>query len=202
MTPTETVAYVRYLKAVFPQQAFDEYTSDAWHDVIGHLDLADARHAAVSVAWRQPFVSPSEIIAEAERKQRSHPYTRTAAEAIGQSNLRELTAAAVPPTDEYRTALAEMKQKQRERNESLYITDRVTARRAQDWIDYKLTGKLPPNLPELGGPVPSRFVILPDDPPELVMHLRGQAAASNGSDGSSDEYPPPPEPPADGDGAR
>lgn len=195
MTPTETVAYTRYLKAVFPQQAFDEYTADAWHDVLGHLSLEDARHAAVSVAWRQPFVSPSEIVAEVERKNRQHPSSRTVAEAIGQSSLRELTAAPpTPPTAEYLDAKAEMDAKAKARNEALYITDRQTARRAADWLDYKLSGKLPPDTPPLGSPVPSRFVILPDDPPELRAHLRAMAAAENGTEGN-DECPPPPEGP-------
>lgn len=64
MTPTEMVMLTRYIKALCPQQQIDEYTADAWHDVLGHLDLADARHAAVAVARRQPFIAPSEIIGE------------------------------------------------------------------------------------------------------------------------------------------
>jgi hypothetical protein len=195
MTREETVQLVAYISEACPQQAMGEFTPDVWHDFLGHLSLDNARHAAMSVIWRQPFVSPSEIIAEAERKRREHPSSRTVAEAIGQSSLRQLTAApASPPTDEYKSARAEMEAKQRERNEALYVADRTTARRAQDWIDYKLSGKLPPNTPPLGGPVPSQFVILPDDPPELVMHLRRQAAAASVGE-RDDEYPPPPDEP-------
>lgn len=71
MTPNETVMLARYVKALCPQQKFDEYTPDAWHDVLADYALADARPAAAAVARRQPFVSPSEIIDEI-RKQRDH----------------------------------------------------------------------------------------------------------------------------------
>lgn len=64
MTPDETVVLARYVRALCPQQKFDEYTPDAWHDVIGEYSLASARSAAAAVARRQPFVSPAEIIDE------------------------------------------------------------------------------------------------------------------------------------------
>ncbi|MFE6482421.1 hypothetical protein ACFVGN_05700 [Streptomyces sp. NPDC057757] len=64
MTPDETVILARYVRALCPQQKFDEYTPDAWHDVIGEYSLASARAAAATVARRQPFVSPAEIIDE------------------------------------------------------------------------------------------------------------------------------------------
>lgn len=67
MTPDETVILTRYLRALCPQQRFDEYTPDAWHDVLSPYDLGDARQAAAAVAGRQPFVSPAEIIAEVRR---------------------------------------------------------------------------------------------------------------------------------------
>ncbi|MFD0384643.1 hypothetical protein ACFQ2B_27690 [Streptomyces stramineus] len=69
MTPDETVVLARYVRALCPQQKFDEYTPDAWHDVLGGYPLAAARAAAAAVAGRQPFVSPAEIIDEI-RKQR------------------------------------------------------------------------------------------------------------------------------------
>lgn len=71
MTPDETVILARYVRALCPQQKFDEYTPDAWHDVLADYALADARPAAAAVARRQPFVSPSEIIDEI-RKQRDN----------------------------------------------------------------------------------------------------------------------------------
>lgn len=64
MNPTEAVMLVRYVEACCPQQKFDEYSPDAWHDLLGDLALGDCRAAARAVAQRQPFVSPSEIRAE------------------------------------------------------------------------------------------------------------------------------------------
>lgn len=67
MTPTETVILTRYVRACCPQQAIDEATPDAWHDLLGDLDLADCRAAVAAVAKRQPFVAPAEIRAEVRR---------------------------------------------------------------------------------------------------------------------------------------
>jgi hypothetical protein len=67
MSPDETVVLARYVRALCPQQKFDEYTPDAWHDVLGGYPLTDARAAAATVARRQPFVAPSEIITEIRR---------------------------------------------------------------------------------------------------------------------------------------
>ncbi|MFE3326847.1 hypothetical protein [Streptomyces sp. NPDC059176] len=64
MTPDETVVLARYVRALCPQQKFDEYTPDAWHDVLGEYRLDEARAAAARVAKKQPFVSPAEIIDE------------------------------------------------------------------------------------------------------------------------------------------
>src|SRR5690606_24391653 len=61
MTPDETFILARYFRALFPQHKFDEYTPDAWHDVLGDIPLDAARAAAATVARRQPFVSPAEI---------------------------------------------------------------------------------------------------------------------------------------------
>ena len=72
MNRQEAVALTRYVKACCPQQAIDEYTPNAWHDLLGDLDLAVCRQAAARVARRQPFVAPAEIRAEvrSERQQR------------------------------------------------------------------------------------------------------------------------------------
>lgn len=67
MTPEEAVVLTRYVKALCPQQKFDEFTPDAWHDVLAAWPMAEARAAAASVAGRQPFVSPAEIIGEIRR---------------------------------------------------------------------------------------------------------------------------------------
>ncbi|WP_431999284.1 zinc finger domain-containing protein [Streptomyces sioyaensis] len=63
MTPDQTVVLARYVRALCPQQRFDEYTPDAWHDVLGAYPLDEARAAAAHCASVRPFVSPSEIIA-------------------------------------------------------------------------------------------------------------------------------------------
>lgn len=64
MNPKEAVLLTRYVRALCPQQKFDEYTADAWFDVLGDWPLATAQEAAAAVARKQPFVSPAEIIAE------------------------------------------------------------------------------------------------------------------------------------------
>ena len=67
MTPREAIILVRYVKACCPQQAIDEYTPDAWHELLGDLALDDCRSAVAAVARRQPFVAPAEIRAEVAR---------------------------------------------------------------------------------------------------------------------------------------
>lgn len=76
MTPDETVILARYVRALCPQQKFDEYTPDAWHDVLGEYTLNDARQAAARVAKRQPFVAPAEIADEITtiRHERTHNF--------------------------------------------------------------------------------------------------------------------------------
>jgi hypothetical protein len=67
MTPREAVLLTRYAKACFPQQPIDEYTADAWFDILGDLALADCKAAIVAVARQKPFIAPSEILAEVRR---------------------------------------------------------------------------------------------------------------------------------------
>jgi hypothetical protein len=49
MTPEETAVLTRYVKAMCPAQLIDEYTPDAWHDVIGDLRFDDCRAAVVAL---------------------------------------------------------------------------------------------------------------------------------------------------------
>lgn len=70
MTNEEAIALTRYVKALCPQQKFDEYTPDAWYDVLHDYTLAEARTAAVVIAGRQPFVAPGEIATEARKARR------------------------------------------------------------------------------------------------------------------------------------
>lgn len=67
MTPSEIVLLVRYVRALCPGQRMDEYTPDAWQDVLAGLDLDDARCAVAALACRQVFIAPAEIIAEVRR---------------------------------------------------------------------------------------------------------------------------------------
>lgn len=71
MTPEETVLLARYVRALCPQQKFDEYTPDAWHDVLGDFTLDEARAAAATVARQQAFVAPGEIATEVRKARRA-----------------------------------------------------------------------------------------------------------------------------------
>jgi hypothetical protein len=64
---TEAVILCRYVKAICPQQKFDEYTPDAWYELLGDYSLNDCKEAARTVGQRQPFIAPSEIITEVRR---------------------------------------------------------------------------------------------------------------------------------------
>lgn len=68
MNGQEAAALCRYTKACCPQQKFDEWTPDAWHDLLGDIDVDAAQRAVRAVAKRQPFVSPSEIRGEVTRE--------------------------------------------------------------------------------------------------------------------------------------
>ena len=76
MEPEETAMIVRYVKSLCPQQAIDDFTYDAWHDVIGKLTFEAARNAVIAVVHSQPFVAPSDIIRQAGRSAKSHPSKR------------------------------------------------------------------------------------------------------------------------------
>jgi hypothetical protein len=180
MEPEETATIVRLVKSVFPQQPVDPTTYETWHLVIGELDFAAAQAAVIAVAHSQKFCAAADIIAEAERASRrhAHPSERTVAEALAASALRELPAAgAVPPTPGYLAAKRDFDRKMAERAEQARAVDRETERRANAWLRYKLTGKLPPELPQLSDPPPPRWVQLPGDPPELREWLTRQAQA-------------------------
>lgn len=67
MNELEAVALARYVRAICPQQKFDEYTADVWYDLLGDYDLDACKQAAVALGRKQPFIAPSEIIAEVSR---------------------------------------------------------------------------------------------------------------------------------------
>ena len=61
MSAAEAVMLCRFAKACCPQQAIDEYTPDAWHELLSDLRFEDCKAAVIDVARDQPFVSPAEI---------------------------------------------------------------------------------------------------------------------------------------------
>jgi hypothetical protein len=67
MNAKEAAALCRLAKAACPQQAIDEHTPEAWFMLMGNVRFEDARDALVAITQRQPFVAPSEIIAEVRR---------------------------------------------------------------------------------------------------------------------------------------
>jgi len=67
MTPTEAVMLTEYVMACCPQQRMNEYTPDAWFDLLGDLSLPDCKAAVIVITRSQPFVAPSEIRAGVQR---------------------------------------------------------------------------------------------------------------------------------------
>lgn len=64
MTENEAIDLSQYVAALCPGQRFNEFTPDAWTEVLGPYDAQDARAAVVQLARRKPFIAPAEIIAE------------------------------------------------------------------------------------------------------------------------------------------
>ncbi|HEX4830298.1 MAG TPA: hypothetical protein VH478_04310 [Trebonia sp.] len=180
MEPEETATIVRLVKSVFPQQPIDRATYETWHLVIGHLDVIAAQHAVISIAHSETFCAAADIIREAGRAAKAHPSDRTVAEALEHANRRALGAAdPAPPSPAYVAAKDQMMAKMRERDEAAYLASREAQQRAQAWIDYKLTGKLPPEMPQEAPPAP-RWTPLPGDPPELRAWLASQPPGADG----------------------
>ena len=50
MSPEETIALCRLVKAVCPSQALDQYTPDAWALILRHIDYNDAKQAVIDIA--------------------------------------------------------------------------------------------------------------------------------------------------------
>jgi len=75
---TETVLLCRYVKAMCPAQAIDEYTPDAWADVLDDIELEDAKDAirdgVRDRGWR--FIDVTDVVAavRAERVSRWDAY--------------------------------------------------------------------------------------------------------------------------------
>lgn len=67
MNELEAVQLARYVRALCPQQKFDEYTADVWGDVLEDYDFEACKRAAITLGRKQPFIAPAEIIAEVRR---------------------------------------------------------------------------------------------------------------------------------------
>ena len=182
METEETATIVRLVKSVFPQQPIDRATYETWHLVIGHLEFNAAQAAVIAIAHSQKFCAASDIIAEADRASRRHaqPYERTVGEALGTATVPAIGAGRTEPTPEYLAAKADMDRRQRERDQDLYLASREAQRRAQDWINYKLSGRFPPQAEFTGEPAP-QWQQLPGDPPELRAWLVSRATQEAGA---------------------
>ena len=73
MSPEETIALCRLVKAVCPSQALDQYTPDAWALILRHIDYNDAKQAVIDIASRplEPgksrYIEPGHIIGGVRR---------------------------------------------------------------------------------------------------------------------------------------
>lgn len=68
MTPTDSAALARYVRAHFPQQPIDEYTAEALNELLHPYPATDARAAVLAIASRgEHWCSPSDIKAEVKR---------------------------------------------------------------------------------------------------------------------------------------
>jgi hypothetical protein len=101
MNREEWVIAFRYIKAMYPQQRFDEYTPDAWYRVLGTYDGHAVEAAVVTCAAKKPFVSPAEIIAAIRD---------TSAERVGEFQYEPLDPDETPEQyiANYRRQLAEV----------------------------------------------------------------------------------------------
>ena len=63
----EAVALCRYAKAMWPHMAVDEFTPDAWGDVLAGFRAEDCKEAIVNLAKREDFVSVGAIYGEVKR---------------------------------------------------------------------------------------------------------------------------------------
>jgi hypothetical protein len=68
---TDLTKLCRYIAALSPAQQWDEYTVDAWADVLPRdYTLDECRAAVIEVKRRQPWVDPSSIIDQVRRARR------------------------------------------------------------------------------------------------------------------------------------
>lgn len=81
MTPEESVLLVRYVRALCPQQKFDEFTPDAWLDILAPYDISEIR-AAIGrhIAAGHAFIAVGEIAAQIRKARNDRLDRHTEAE--------------------------------------------------------------------------------------------------------------------------
>lgn len=68
MNPIEAVSLTRYLRAHFPSQPIDEFTSEAFHELLEPYTLSDCRRAVLAIAERgDEWCPPTVVKAEVKR---------------------------------------------------------------------------------------------------------------------------------------
>lgn len=67
MNAQECLALTRAVAAICPAQKFDDYTPDAWRELLGDLEFTDARAAVFALGRVQPFIPPCDIRSEVAR---------------------------------------------------------------------------------------------------------------------------------------
>lgn len=64
MTKQEVGRLLAYVAGACPAQKMNDLTGDAWLDILGHLGFDECRAAVRVAGATQPFISPSDIIAQ------------------------------------------------------------------------------------------------------------------------------------------
>lgn len=68
MTPTEIVMLTGYIRAHFPQQPVDEYTTEALGELLAPYAAGDCKAAVLTIAERgERWCSPTDVKAEVKR---------------------------------------------------------------------------------------------------------------------------------------
>lgn len=71
MKPTEVVMLTGYLRAHFPSQPVDEYTTEALEELLAPFPATDCRRAVLNIAERgEHWCSPTDVKAEVARIRR------------------------------------------------------------------------------------------------------------------------------------
>lgn len=75
MNHTETLKLCRYIQALCPAQKIDQYTPDAWNDILNNITYDEAKTAIHTIATtddkRQLIIDPRMIYNQV-KKQRQH----------------------------------------------------------------------------------------------------------------------------------